>query len=688
MSLHELQDKKKTLTKLIQECSPVSKDYLVRMNSLLAQLDSTDKQIKALLPPPVASTGSTSVNGTDDHINNNTSNNGPMSTADNRADQVLQALRRAPRAVPPTANSNLQPSSHNFLSLQNGSHPAIFSPFSSHQKVPQQQQQPRPSSSNTQPSIDQMRPFSSIANETAPFAATSSTAQRSQSRPISQPQQAQSQQPLGQLVRPNSFSTYLDKTTGPQTSSVLESQNSRQPPPNITTSPAPRTTNIVHKIPPKKSQLQPGAPPALTQQQIQQIQMYKQQQQQAQPNQVYKNQQMQQQQRPPQHTQAKKPEVIEILDDSDDGFGDNDDDDEVITMNTVQRPQQTYLPYNGTPTILNNARQSFGSLPALPMSVPISDHLSNQGAVIDLTDETDNGSRNDSQPPDKKMKMDPNAAPTSTQNSHNPNLFREIYNRMIYPKLSNELKNLAQSTIKFLDQRLKLTSQNLNSYNMQWESTNHQIKILRAQQIRDPGDMGAKLRLESLLKSSKILWVQKAITSKNIELIKDMQLKLFKGAVSDYRAFFRYVVDTLRQGDERSRLAVEHMTVHATANDDATLTGQIVPPVAEPSSFSTLYGAREIDTYQSMDILDRKKIEQLLDNIQADIEIKPADRRGTPEELKITLLEHQKLGLTWLQKMEETVKGGILADDMGLGKTIQTMYVYLTFFSFIVIFCH
>lgn len=682
MSLHELQDKKKILTQLIQECSPVSKDYLVRMNSLLAQLDSTDKQIKALLSPQVASTGDTSVNGTDALTNNSTSNSNPVSATGTRTDQILQSLRRAPRAIPPTANSNFQSSSQNPLPLQNGSRPATFSPFSSNQKA--LQQQPRFPPPNTQRSVDQMRPFSSFTSmpETSNFATTSSTAQGSQSRPISQHQQGQPQQQLGQPAQPNLFPTYLDNTAGPQTFGVFEPQNGRQPLPNTTTSPAPRTSHTIHRLSPNKSPLQPGVPPPLTQQQIQQIQMYKQQQQQAQPSQAYKNQQTQQQQQPPQQTQAKKPEVIEILDDSDDGFGDNDDDDEIITMNTVQRPQQMYLPYNGTPTIPNNARQSFSSLPVLPMSVPISDHLLNQGGVIDLTDDTDNGSRNDLQPPDKKMKMEPNAEPIPAQNSHNPNLFREIYNRMIYPKLSNELKTLALSTIKFLDQRLKLTSQNLNSYNMQWASTDHQIRTLRAQQIRDPGDIGTKLRLQSLLKSSKILWVQKAITSKNIEMIKDMQLKLFKGAVNDYRTFFRHVVDTIRQGDERARLAVEHMTVHATSNDDATLTGQFAPPVGEPSSFSTLSSldARGVETYEPMDILDRKKIEQLLDNIQADIEIKPGDRRGTPEELKITLLEHQKVGLTWLQKMEETVKGGILADDMGLGKTIQAMYVSLIFF--------
>jgi SNF2 family DNA or RNA helicase len=39
-----------------------------------------------------------------------------------------------------------------------------------------------------------------------------------------------------------------------------------------------------------------------------------------------------------------------------------------------------------------------------------------------------------------------------------------------------------------------------------------------------------------------------------------------------------------------------------------------------------------------------------------------------------TLKEYQRIGLTWLLKMERgTSKGGILADEMGLGKTIQAL---------------
>ncbi|KTW26006.1 hypothetical protein T552_03276 [Pneumocystis carinii B80] len=67
-----------------------------------------------------------------------------------------------------------------------------------------------------------------------------------------------------------------------------------------------------------------------------------------------------------------------------------------------------------------------------------------------------------------------------------------------------------------------------------------------------------------------------------------------------------------------------------------------------------------------------KEIMALFDNIYSMNESKI--REGTPKRLLPTLMEHQKIGLSWMKEREEgTNKGGILADDMGLGKTIQAL---------------
>lgn len=55
------------------------------------------------------------------------------------------------------------------------------------------------------------------------------------------------------------------------------------------------------------------------------------------------------------------------------------------------------------------------------------------------------------------------------------------------------------------------------------------------------------------------------------------------------------------------------------------------------------------------------EIKTLLENIRPDEELPPENREGTPEAMKYGLMEHQKLGLSWMKSMEEgSNKGGIL----------------------------
>ena len=80
------------------------------------------------------------------------------------------------------------------------------------------------------------------------------------------------------------------------------------------------------------------------------------------------------------------------------------------------------------------------------------------------------------------------------------------------------------------------------------------------------------------------------------------------------------------------------------------------------------------------DMEQKEALKQLLSNAVGAHDITPKDKRmETPADLRIQLLEHQKLGLEWMLKMERgSNRGGILADDMGLGKTIQSISTILS----------
>lgn len=103
----------------------------------------------------------------------------------------------------------------------------------------------------------------------------------------------------------------------------------------------------------------------------------------------------------------------------------------------------------------------------------------------------------------------------------------------------------------------------------------------------------------------------------------------------------------------------------------------------EPSSFPWpgLGGHADQDDFFDQHVNARDEpeaVQHLIDNIQFDHEVQPGERRPTPKAMKSTLMEHQKIALTWLLKMEQSnAKGGILADEMGLGKTVQALALIL-----------
>ncbi|KAH8723241.1 SNF2 family N-terminal domain-containing protein [Phaeosphaeriaceae sp. PMI808] len=75
-----------------------------------------------------------------------------------------------------------------------------------------------------------------------------------------------------------------------------------------------------------------------------------------------------------------------------------------------------------------------------------------------------------------------------------------------------------------------------------------------------------------------------------------------------------------------------------------------------------------------MTLTEANAIEKMLETIEKNGDDTQNDREQTPQIMSSTLKEYQKIGLTWLMKMETgRNSGGILADEMGLGKTVQAL---------------
>ncbi|CCD24388.1 translocase ULS1 NDAI_0D00740 [Naumovozyma dairenensis CBS 421] len=98
---------------------------------------------------------------------------------------------------------------------------------------------------------------------------------------------------------------------------------------------------------------------------------------------------------------------------------------------------------------------------------------------------------------------------------------------------------------------------------------------------------------------------------------------------------------------------------------------------SNPSSSGMEYVKDQYRVANVMAADDQEHIRELLQNVkQSESEIE--GEALTPEDMTVNLLRHQKLGLHWLLKIEQSrKKGGLLADDMGLGKTVQGIALML-----------
>ncbi|KAI8089782.1 SNF2 family N-terminal domain-containing protein [Halteromyces radiatus] len=91
------------------------------------------------------------------------------------------------------------------------------------------------------------------------------------------------------------------------------------------------------------------------------------------------------------------------------------------------------------------------------------------------------------------------------------------------------------------------------------------------------------------------------------------------------------------------------------------------PAIGDPTK-------RSMTTAQAGD-----ELRKLLETINDEEPPPPESRSGTPDGLKVNLLEHQKIGFQWMTKQELSInKGGMLTDDMGLGKTVQALSIIVS----------
>lgn len=99
--------------------------------------------------------------------------------------------------------------------------------------------------------------------------------------------------------------------------------------------------------------------------------------------------------------------------------------------------------------------------------------------------------------------------------------------------------------------------------------------------------------------------------------------------------------------------------------------GQINPVVVDNSQAYGTYVNPYMSRRPQAQNEDSVHLQKLLNDIYKEETVE--GMATTPESLTVQLLDHQRKGLHWLLKKEESLAGSLLADDMGLGKTVQTI---------------
>ncbi|KAF2677579.1 hypothetical protein K458DRAFT_423835 [Lentithecium fluviatile CBS 122367] len=101
-------------------------------------------------------------------------------------------------------------------------------------------------------------------------------------------------------------------------------------------------------------------------------------------------------------------------------------------------------------------------------------------------------------------------------------------------------------------------------------------------------------------------------------------------------------------------------------------------PIRNPRLEEELFGDDFGDDSDPTGASNPEAVQDLIENIRHQDDLQPEAREQTPKAMCSILMEHQKIALTWLLKMERgKSKGSILADEMGLGKTVEALSLIL-----------
>lgn len=169
---------------------------------------------------------------------------------------------------------------------------------------------------------------------------------------------------------------------------------------------------------------------------------------------------------------------------------------------------------------------------------------------------------------------------------------------------------------------------------------------------------------------------------KKVSDLREKVLSLTFDQVSLRGELVRSINEALKEAEaaiKRSKKVRRYQGILNSVKDFKLFPTQMpnIPIIQQAASvynqFQQAYGSN-INPYMSQqpqESEDSVHLQQLLNDIYKEETIE--GMATTPESLTVQLLDHQRKGLHWLLRREESVSGSLLADDMGLGKTVQTI---------------